>query len=282
MFLGALAAGTYAYYTEKNRGSDAESPVIAFGVRPSSEGVSTTSTLADTSKVASEPLEPVVIEPLEPAGLSNPLHEIKPLPFEPVAADSKDADDFNTKRVEKDWKFNPGENAPEFEVQYFMGEAYCFGHGVEKDLEKGISMLKNASRDGSEKAANLLATCYSRGHGVEKNYEEAHRLLNLAIERGSPFAYGNLGVLYLRGFGCERDPQRAQALFLTGADKGDPVAAYFAARCFEAGIGQKNNEPDRNRAVFWYLEAARCGHKEAIEWCREHKLLVPGEKTIRF
>ncbi len=220
-------------------------------------------TNAEVKKNNPEPLAPVVIQAIEPAGHTPEEPKIETKPVETKTAEAE------VELLKEKWE---GKTKDEQDLQYYVAEAYCFGHGVEADLEKGIELLKTASENGSGKAANLLGTCYSRGHGVEENYGRAHELLNLAVKRGVFQAHGNLGVLYLQGLGCEKDPKKAREHFVAGAKSGDPVAAFFAAKCFEDGIGNLHGARDPDTAVRWYLEAAKNGHDEAIAWCRAHKL----------
>ncbi|MDA7672982.1 sel1 repeat family protein [Verrucomicrobiales bacterium] len=152
---------------------------------------------------------------------------------------------------------------------YFVAEAYCFGNGVDTDLEKGINYLNQAYNFGNGKAANLLGTCYSKGLGVEKNLNRAFELYEEAVNRGSVHAFGNIGVHYLRGWGCESDADKASAMFVKGAEEGDPVAALYLAKCLETGIGN-NGKPDLKAAQRWYVEAAKNGNEGALSWCREN------------
>ena len=268
-------AASYFFVTSTFREDAAE--VVVYGVTSESsvqpgEGA----TIAEVSRVQPNPLNPAKVQMIKPAGHTSVS------PMIPLLKPILSIESLDLAHISGEPKFVPAEDSPRHEVLYFVAEANCFGHGVEKNLEKGIAMLKQSDEMGSEKAANLLGTCYSRGFGVDQDYKQAKLLFEKAIERGSSHAYGNLGVLFLRGLGCEKNTVEAREQFVRGAKAGDPVAAYFAAKCFEEGIGNEDGTKNPELAVFWYLESEKGGHADALAWCRQRKLMPEAPKSITF
>uniref|UniRef100_A0AAV2J577 Ion transport domain-containing protein n=1 Tax=Knipowitschia caucasica TaxID=637954 RepID=A0AAV2J577_KNICA len=118
---------------------------------------------------------------------------------------------------------------------YDYGIVLLQGHGVEKDIPKGVFYLKKAMDKGSVPAMNALGWYYEN---FEKNYQEAVQLWERADRLGSPDAAMNLGVMYLQGL-YPNKPQNqflAYQYFLKSADRGHIKAATQVAMIWTTGI----------------------------------------------
>ncbi len=171
--------------------------------------------------------------------------------------------------------------------------------GVEKDISKGIEMLKAAKSQDCLQAYADLATCYFNGIDVEEDDEEAlklaeyaaskgdlaaqnvlseilnylnrtlddegqsksvfEKLLNLA-RRGNRQAQYYVGHCYRKGRGVEESKGEAFKWFLRAAKQDDGDAQYFLASCYEKGEG---TDRDSVKAVIWYAKAAEKGNGHA-------------------
>ena len=70
----------------------------------------------------------------------------------------------------------------------------------------------------------------------------------------------NTGKAFLNGVGYEKNRAVSYQLFYKGAQKGDPEAMFHLAQQLEKGLGTTT---DLERAVWWYIQAARAGSKAA-------------------
>jgi TPR repeat protein len=56
------------------------------------------------------------------------------------------------------------------EANYYLGNIYYLGEGVEKDYKKAFVFYKKASDKGFMKATKNLALMYINGHAVKKDW----------------------------------------------------------------------------------------------------------------
>ncbi len=173
------------------------------------------------------------------------------------------------------------------------------GIGVDKDIDKGIELLKAAKAQDCLQAYAYLSNCYFQGIGVEKDEEEALKLAEYAAAKGDTTAQdflaqfldalnctlndenksksafekllwlaekGNkkaqyyVGYCYLKGRGTDENKADAFKWFLKAANQGEKDAQYFLAKCYETGCGIHK---DRIKAVIWYAKAAEKGDEYA-------------------
>lgn len=121
----------------------------------------------------------------------------------------------------------------------------------------------------------VLVFAYAKGYrdgtpGFTKNQK---RYIEIALEgakRGDGRAANEVGVLYARGdlgcssvTNCEPDQASAVKYYQLAIElDGNPVAALNLARRYQSGVGI---EPDRDKAFYWTVFAARQGETEAAE-----------------
>lgn len=86
-----------------------------------------------------------------------------------------------------------------------LSKFYLYGNGVEKDINKAISLLIYASERNEAEAQSVLGRCYLYGKGVEKDKTLAISLLKKASKQNIRIANRTLGECYQKGIGVERD-----------------------------------------------------------------------------
>ncbi len=156
-------------------------------------------------------------------------------------------------------------------AQFYAGECFVLGKGIEKDQQLGTYYLKKAVENEDHRAMDLLGVCFSRGWGLKKDSKKAAALFEQAIELGNLPAYFNLGGRYAEGDGVAKDPSRAADLFQEGAGKGDAQSMMALARCLEHGFGRNK---DSKQAEEWYVKAAKANNPQAIDWCRKNNVVI--------
>jgi len=80
--------------------------------------------------------------------------------------------------------------------QYYLGQFYLHGHGVEKNIEQALYWFKlsaeNETHGGTE---NYLGDAYKKGEGVEQNRDEAIYWYELAAKKGNSYARRELEAI---------------------------------------------------------------------------------------
>ncbi|MCP5191098.1 MAG: sel1 repeat family protein [Pseudomonadales bacterium] len=134
------------------------------------------------------------------------------------------------------------------EAQYFLGTAYWYGAGVERDIDVSQSWYKKAfdtwlgqAQAGDAESMVEISMMYSAGLGVPRGDMEALEWANKAAELGSPRAFGVLGDLYLQGYGVEMDEEKARSWYQRAAAGGDPWGQEMVRRLASAGSAQQSH-----------------------------------------
>lgn len=100
------------------------------------------------------------------------------------------------------------------EAQFYVGEIYSVGIGVEHDYVAAAKWLLLAAKQGNAAAQFSLANMYVAGDGVEKNYQEAIKWLTQSAEQGYANAQDLLGEAFQGGWwGLPQDSVKARYWF---------------------------------------------------------------------
>ena len=181
------------------------------------------------------------------------------------------------------------------ESRFLFAMIYLNGMGVEKDVQRAISVLRGlsesryfpasnalgfvlqnddgfrdlskayhyfmtAAQGGYAEAQFNLAITYMRGLGVQKNMEQAVYWLKKSAKQDYPDALYDLGRLYLIGEGVGKDFSYALELLEKAAGNGQSGAQYYLGYFYYTGNGV---EKDDKKAAELILESANNGHPEA-------------------
>ncbi len=182
------------------------------------------------------------------------------------------------------------------EVLCQQGIAYVQGKGVQKDVDKGLSLLRKSAKRGNVVAmreiantfvvqgktkeyiewynkainagdiisANQLATIFMNGNeSVKKDYSQAIRYLKkvLELDNNNAEACVNLGKCY-EG----KDASRAVKYYQQASNLNSPEGLYRLASCYDKGIGVS---PDHNKAMEYMKKAAALGDADATNYINE-------------
>ena len=80
-------------------------------------------------------------------------------------------------------------------AQYFLGELYEQGRGVERDHRQAARWYERAANQGEARAQNALGILAIRGLGIPRDPVEAYKWFALAAGLGNGFAARNLQKL---------------------------------------------------------------------------------------
>jgi len=143
---------------------------------------------------------------------------------------------------------------------YSLSLAYFWGNGVQKDLKKAFTLMKESADTGYAPAQFGLGLMYYDGHGVPKNYAKAVEWYTKAAEQGDADAQNNLGFMYAEGKGVPQNYAKALELYRKAAEQGFAKAQYNLGGMYYKGISVPQ---DYAKALELYRKAAEQGLAEA-------------------
>jgi TPR repeat protein len=170
-------------------------------------------------------------------------------------------------------------------AQSNLAHMYEYGKGIEKDYQEALRLMRLAAEQGLARAEAQVGSMFERGKGLEKDYREAAKWYRLAAEQGDIYAQTNLGLLYEYGRGLEKDPREAAKWYRLAAEKGLAVAQSNLAKAYYYGRGVNK---DRSEAARWFKKSADQGFEKAIyylAWMYDHGeggLPRDPDKAVRF
>ena len=96
-----------------------------------------------------------------------------------------------------------------------IAEAYIEGIGVDKDISRGIKLLKKAQKEGDNEAVYQLGLIYSYGDDVKQNNKKAFEYFKISATTETPYlrSYIELGICNLYGSGTPKNLKAAQHWF---------------------------------------------------------------------
>ena len=142
--------------------------------------------------------------------------------------------------------------------QVLLWLAYSGGHGVPKDVQKGVPWLRKAAEQGSLESQWVLSTVYQFGRGgVPADPAESFKWALKAAERGHMIAQHNVGSAYLHGTGVERNLEQARYWYGRAAEQGFAHSEWMMGRIYLEGIGVA---PNRDEALKWLTKSLAQGH----------------------
>jgi len=108
----------------------------------------------------------------------------------------------------------------ETDALHNMAILYLEGRGVERNVDQGVALLRQAANHGGVESQLELAGLYESGAGVKQDLEQAVAWYRQAAESGSAIGGNNLGRLYALGEGVEKTPREAVRWFSKAARQG--------------------------------------------------------------
>lgn len=180
------------------------------------------------------------------------------------------------------------------ESEYYLGKAYYYGMGVEKDERKAFEYAKKSADKNNSSGLNLLGVIYLDGKYVSKNEELALNYYNKASNLGNTKAIKNLASMYENGEYVNQDLKKAKELYQKLIDLSDKdgylgfasIYTYHEYNSKEAlkyysrfeSHGGKHPNTFQNMAVL-YSELKNTEkeieyHRKAAELGNDHSMLV--------
>lgn len=160
------------------------------------------------------------------------------------------------------------------EAQYYLGEIYFFGNGVEKDSAEAIKWYERSANQGDANAQNQLGYLYRSGRDVEQNLDEAKKWFLKSADQGNSDAMFELGETYRF---CEQNFPEAAKWYRKSAEQGESASQYSLAEMYELGEGV---DKSFDEACKWYEKAADNGNYLAKRWLRKNFASKFNDKEI--
>lgn len=151
----------------------------------------------------------------------------------------------------------PLEGKGDRRVTAVLGAMYLHGMAIERNVPRGLELLREAAGQGDSRGQSVLGFAYMNGIGVPVDYELARALFEKAAAQGYAGAYNNLGGLFWDGNGVTKDRAKAVEFVRKAAELGDPNAWHKLGSYYDFGSGGLKRDPVE--AVRWYRKAAEFG-----------------------
>lgn len=144
----------------------------------------------------------------------------------------------------------------EIESKGLLGASYLLGKGVDKDIGKGLKLLRESAQNGFTKAQVTLGAFLTQGDPEYVNTEEGIKWLNIAAEKGDVKSQFILGLIHLHG----GDLKKCHKWLAKASDQGHPEALFFLGKMHEQGIGVDINYQE---AEYLFKRAYENGYSDA-------------------
>ncbi len=129
------------------------------------------------------------------------------------------------------------------QAMFDVAQAYIKGEGLEKNMEKGLALLKQCAAKKSANAQYYLATLYNEGKVIAGDKAEAFRWYLAAAQQGLAIAQYNVGAYYFNGV-IEKDQKKGIEWFGKAAQQNDAPAKEVLKKIMAAGLKGKEGEND--------------------------------------
>ncbi len=133
------------------------------------------------------------------------------------------------------------------EADYYLGKAYYYGLGVEKDPKKAFVHAKKSADSKFPSGINLLGVLYEHSDAIGKDETKAFLLYNEAANLGDTKAMNNLGWVYSKDSLLKKDIEKARFWFMRSIEHGDNDGYINLTRLY-------NNEENYLEALKWILK----------------------------
>ena len=118
-------------------------------------------------------------------------------------------------------------------AQYFLGQMYRKGEGVDKSLFKAERWYRKSAEQGNVLAQYNLGWMFDIGAGVQQNTAETLKWYTKAAWQGDQYAPFNMGTMYYRGEGVIKDFVKTYYWFDIAMTNGNTKAKKWRDRIAE-------------------------------------------------
>ncbi len=146
--------------------------------------------------------------------------------------------------------------------QILLWLAYSGGHGVPKDIQKGLPWLRKAAERGVLELQYMLSNVYQDGWGgVPVDRAESFKWALEAAQHGHMVAQHNVAGDYMHGLGVDQDLEQARYWYTRAAEQGFAHSEWTLGRIYAQGVGVA---PNRDEALKWLSKSLAQGHTPSM------------------
>ncbi len=135
------------------------------------------------------------------------------------------------------------------------------GSQSETDINKGLSLLKQAAQEGDRDAIYWYAYCFETGTYVDVNYDTAFYYYKIMADHNDPEGLFKMGLFYELGDGVELDSVKSIDYYTQAANQGMADAMCYLGDFYRIG---RFVPCDSAKAFEYYLQAAQSENGNAM------------------
>ncbi|WP_162199368.1 tetratricopeptide repeat protein [Kiloniella litopenaei] len=147
-------------------------------------------------------------------------------------------------------------------AQYYMGEMFDRGLGVNKNPKAAVKWFKAAYKNGVSRAGHNLAYIYFTGSAGGVDRQTALKIYHKEAKAGNSHSQVNLGHIYSTGNDVPQSDKIAVRWYSEAAKNGNPTGMYQLGLAYYHGHSGVNR--DHDMAYIWFSLADEEGVEEAL------------------
>ena len=138
--------------------------------------------------------------------------------------------------------FQKAVNAGNSEAKYLLGKMKIKGRGIPKTVTGGMTLIKEASKEGYVPAIHSMGVAYRESkNGVKKNLKRSLECFTKAAEQNYTPSIYELGYMYEKGIGCKVDMDKAIEFYKKASEAGHGKAQFNLALIYHEGERKYRN-----------------------------------------
>ncbi len=161
-------------------------------------------------------------------------------------------------------------------AQYYMGEIFDRGLGINQNPQAAVKWFKAAYKNGVSRAGHNLAYIYYTGSAGFVDHETAVDIFHREARAGNRLSQVSLGHAYTDGKGVVENHKTAVKWYRMGAENGDPVGMFQLGLAYYRELGGVSW--DYNKAYMWFSLAHEGGVNEALSFKEEVREKLTAER----
>ncbi|WP_299374788.1 tetratricopeptide repeat protein [uncultured Kiloniella sp.] len=147
-------------------------------------------------------------------------------------------------------------------AQYYMGEMFDRGLGINKNPKAAVKWFKAAYKNGVSRAGHNLAYIYFTGSAGFVDRQTALKIYHKEAKAGNSLSQVNLGHIYSTGNDVPQSDKIAVRWYSEAAKNGNPTGMFQLGLAYYHSVGGVNR--DHDMAYIWFSLADEEGVEEAL------------------
>ena len=132
---------------------------------------------------------------------------------------------------------------------------------MDADMQTKLNAVIELCEEGDPEMCAFLGKEFYFGWNIDQDLDRAFRYLNVAADAGDAMSQFLVGFMHWSGRGTEPDRDKALEWFLKASDQGVPEAMYNVAKI----LLDQDEEKNREEAINWLKRSANAGYDTAYD-----------------